>query len=116
MIDVLTILNNEMEKLDIPYTFNEWDKDVELPQFIGEISESPTLDEDGKNEYSFILTGYATNYSYLFGVVKQLKTKYKPSLIVDGIVIQYNNTITVDNGTDDLRQIQINMTIKKWSV
>ena len=116
MIDVLTILNNEMEKLDIPYTFNEWDKDVELPQFIGEISESPTLDEDGKNEYSFILTGYATNYSYLFGVGKQLKTKYKPSLIVDGIVIQYNNTITVDNGTDDLRQIQINMTIKKWSV
>lgn len=116
MIDVLTILNNEMEKLDIPYTFNEWDKDVELPQFIGEISESPTLDEDGKNEYSFILTGYATNYTYLFGVANQLKTKYKPSLIVDGIVIQYNNTITVDNGTDDLRQIQINMTIKKWSV
>ena len=116
MIDVLTILNNEMEKLDIPYTFNEWDKDVELPQFIGEISESPTLDEDGKNEYSFILTGYATNYTDLFGVAKQLKTKYKPSLIVDGIVIQYNNTITVDNGTDDLRQIQINMTIKKWSV
>ena len=116
MIDVLTILNNEMEKLDIPYTFNEWDKDVELPQFIGEISESPTLDEDGKNEYSFILTGYATNYTYLFDVAKQLKTKYKPSLIVDGCVIQYNNTITVDNGTDDLRQIQINMTIKKWSV
>ena len=43
MIDVLTILNNEMEKLDIPYTFNELDIDVELPQFIGEISESPSL-------------------------------------------------------------------------
>ena len=39
MIDVLTTLKNEMEKLNIPYTFDTWDKDVELPQFIGEISE-----------------------------------------------------------------------------
>lgn len=116
MIDVLTTLKNEMEKLNIPYTFDTWDSDVELPQFIGEISETTNINEDGKSEYSFILTGYATNYTYLFGVAKQLKTKYKPSLIVNGIVIQYNNTITVDNGTDDLMQIQINFNIKKWSV
>ena len=116
MIDVLTILNNEMEKLNIPYTFDTWDNDIELPQFIGEISETPNVNEDGKSEYTFILTGYATSYSYLFGVAEQLKVKYKTSAIVDGIVIQYNNTITVDNGTDDLMQIQINMTIKKWSV
>ena len=116
MIDVLTTLKNEMEKQNIPYTFDEWDKDIELPQFIGEISETPTVDEDGKSEYSFILTGYATNYSYLFGVVEQLKNKYKTSAIVDGIVIKYDNTTTIDNGTDDLKQIQINLTIKKWSV
>ena len=116
MIDVLTILNNEMEKLDIPYTFDTWDSDVELPQFIGEISEFTNVNEDGKSEYSFILTGYATNYTYLFSVADQLKTKYKTSAIVDGIVIRYDNTTTIDNGTDDLKQIQINFTIKKWSV
>lgn len=116
MIDVLTILNNEMEKLNIPYTFDTWDNDVELPQFIGEISETPTNDEDGKSEYSFILTGYATSYSYLFRVAEQLKNKYKTSAIVDGIVIKYDNATTIDNGTDDLKQIQINLTIKKWSV
>ena len=116
MIDVLTTLKNEMEKQNIPYTFDEWDKDIELPQFIGEISETPTNDEDGKSEYSFILTGYATSYSYLFGVAEQLKTKYKNSTIVDGIVIKYDNTTTIDNGTDDLKQIQINFNIKKWSV
>ena len=116
MIDVLTILNNEMEKQNIPYTFDTWDNDIELPQWIGEISETPTVDEDGKNEYSFILTGYATNYTDLFEVAEQLKAKYKPSLIVDGIVIKYDNATTVDNGTDDLKQIQINLNIKKWSV
>ena len=105
-----------MEKLNIPYTFDTWDNDVELPQFIGEISEIPNTNEDGKSEYSFILTGYATNYTYLFSVADQLKTKYKTSAIVDGIVIRYDNTTTIDNGTDDLKQIQINFTIKKWSV
>ena len=116
MIDVLTILNNEMEKQNIPYTFDTWDNDIELPQFIGEISETTNINEDGKSEYSFILTGYATSYSYLFGVAEQLKHKYKTSAIVDGIVIKYDNTTAIDNGTDDLKQIQINLTIKKGSV
>ena len=116
MTDILTTMNTEMEKLNIPYTFDTWDDDVELPQFIGEISETPTVDEDGKSEYSFILTGYATTYSYLFGVAEQLKAKYKTSAIVDGIVIKYDNATTIDNGTDDLKQIQINFNIKKWSV
>lgn len=117
MIDVLTTIKNEMEKLNIPYTFDTWDNDVELPQFIGEISETPTVDEDGKSEYSLILTGYAKSYSYLFEVAEQLKRNYKPSAIVNnGFVIIYENTTVVDNGTDDLKQIQTNLTIKKWSV
>ena len=116
MTDVLTTIKNEMEKLNIPYTFDSWDSEVELPQFIGEISEITNQNEDGKSEYSFILTGYATNYSYLFGVAEQLKAKYKTSAIVDGIVIKYDNATTIDNGTDDLKQIQINFNIKKWSV
>ena len=116
MTDILTTMNTEMEKLNIPYTFDTWDDDVELPQFIGEISETPTVDEDGKSEYSFILTGYATTYSELFAISEQLKSKYKTSVIVDGIVIKYDNTTTIDNGTEDLKQIQINFNIKKWSV
>ena len=116
MTEVLTIMNTEMEKLNIPYTFDTWDKDVELPQFIGEISEISNINEDGKSEYLLILTGYATSYSYLFGVAEQLKNKYKTSAIVDGIVIKYDNATPIDNGTDDLKQIQINMTIKEWSV
>ena len=116
MTEVLTIMNTEMEKLNIPYTFDTWDDDVELPQFIGEISETPTVDEDGKSEYSFILTGYATTYSELFAISEQLKRKYKTSAIVDGVVINYDNTTTINNGTDDLKQIQINLKITKWSV
>ena len=116
MINVLTIMNDELEKMNIPYTFDTWDKEVELPQFIGEILEEPTLDEDGRNEYSFILTGYATNYSYLFEVGERLRKKYKMSDIVKGVVIKYDKLITVDNGSDDLKQVQITLKIKEWSV
>ena len=116
MTEVLTTFRNEMKKLNIPYTFDSWDNEIELPQFIGEISEITNVNEDGKSEYSFILTGYATNYTYLLGVAEQLKNKYKTSAIVDGIIIKYDNTTPIDNGTDDLKQIQINLTIKKWSV
>ena len=116
MIDVLTTFKNEMDKLNIPYTFDTWDTDITLPQFIGEISETPSGDEDGKSEYTFILTGYATNYTYLLGVAEQLKKKYKPSAVVNGVVIIYKNYTPIDNGTDDLKQIQITLTIKDWSV
>ena len=98
MIEVLTTLKNEMEKLNIPYTFDTWDNDIELPQFIGEISETPTVDEDGKSEYTFILTGYATSYSYLFGVAEQLKNKYTRRFYF-GTNFIYNKLILVSINT-----------------
>lgn len=116
MIQVLTTITKEFEDLNIPYTFDNWDSQIELPQFIGEISETPNANEDGKSEFSFILTGYATSYEYLFNTIEQLKDRYKNSLIVDGIVIKYDSSKTVDNGTEDLKQTQTNFTIKKWSV
>ena len=89
-----------------------------IPQFIGEISEVPALDEDGMSEYSFILTGYAlkNNIDYLFNVAELLKKQYKPSKTINGVVIIYDNFIQIDTNNDELKQIQINLKIKKWSV
>lgn len=118
MREVLKIINNELETLKIPYTFDGWDKDIELPQFIGELSETPSLDEDGLCEYSFILTGFATknDIDYLLAVAEKLRERYKPSRIVDGIVIIYSNTMSVDTNSEDLKEIQTTLNIKKWSV
>lgn len=119
MIKVLTIIKNLMDEMNISYTFDEWDNDIiiaEKPQFIGEISEIPTSDEDGKNEYSFILTGYGTNYEQLLFVSKELKSKFKTSSIIDNVVIKYDNTVTVVNQTNGVKQIQINLKITDWSV
>lgn len=116
MINVLTTIKTELETLNIPYTFDEWDKQIKLPQFIGEITELPTYNEDGKSEYSFILNGYAKSYGYLFDVASQLKSKYKTSSIINGIVIKYDNTTTISSDKDDLKQIEIKFTVKEWGV
>lgn len=118
MKKVLKTINNELNSMNIPYTFDEWDREIELPQFIGEISEVPTLYEDGLSEYTFILTGYAikNEVGYLFDVAERLKARYKPSYVTNGIVIMYDSTIPIENNTDDLKQIQITLKIKKWSV
>lgn len=118
MKKVLKIINDELNTMNIPYTFDGWDKELELPQFIGEISEVPTLNEDGLSEYTFILTGYAVKNEndYLFDVVERLKQEYKPSKIVDKVVIIYDNTMPIDTNNDDLKRIQTTLKIKKWSV
>ena len=118
MKKVLKIINDELNTMNIPYTFDGWDNEIELPQFIGEISEVPTLDEDGLSEYTFLLTGYAVKNKndYLFGVAERLKKEYKPSKIVDKVVIIYDNTMPIDTNNDDLKRIQTTLKIKKWSV
>ena len=118
MKKVLKIINDELNTMNIPYTFDGWDNEIELPQFIGDISETPTLNEDGLSEYTFILTGYAmkNDNDYLFDVAERLKQRYKPSKIVDSMVIMYNNTMPIETNTDDLKRIEITLKIKKWSV
>ena len=118
MKNVLKVINNEMQRLNIPYTFDGWDKEIELPQFIGELSEVPTLNEDGLSEYNLILTGYTikNEFDYLCGVVERLKQEYKPSKIVDGMVIMYNNTIPIETNNDELKRTETTLKIKKWSV
>lgn len=116
MIDVLTTIHNVLVEMNVPYTFNGWDCETEIPKFIGEISEIPTTDEDGKSEYSFILTGFGSSLSELFVYHERLKERFKFSENINTVVIRYNNMMIIDTGHEDLKQIQINFTVKKWSV
>lgn len=114
MKDVLKLISDEMERLNIPYTFNGWDSEQEIPKFIGDITEVKNPYEDGKNEYSFNLTGFGQTYDQLYSYADALKKEYKNSKLVDGMVITYENTDNIPNNSEDLKQIQINFNIKNW--
>lgn len=116
MIKILTLMNDLMNEMNLPYTFDKWDVDLILPHWVGEISENPNLNEDGKSEYSFILTGFARDYTYLFDVANEFKKRFATGEIIGNAVVMYERTIVVPISTDGVKQIQINLTINDWGV
>ena len=119
MIEVLKALKNEFKRLNIPYSYDEWGKDVELPYFIGELSEITTNDEDGKREFSFILTGEDVDtYTNLYRVTEILKKEYKQSkkikLDTGLMVMAYNRTFNVPVDGERVKRTQTEFTIYLW--
>ena len=119
MKKVLNVLNNEFKSIELPYEFDNWQSEVKLPYFVGEISEIPTLDEDGKREFDFILTGEDVNtYSQLLDYCEIIEKRYKygHSVVIDGgvVKIMYENAITVPVEDDGVKRIQINITVYLW--
>lgn len=119
MIEVLKALKNEFKRLNIPYSYDEWGKDVELPYFIGELSEITTNDEDGKREFSFILTGEdVDSYTNLYRVTEILKKEYKQSkkikLDTGLMVMTYNRTFNVPVDGERVKRTQTEFTLYVW--
>ena len=119
MIEVLKALKNEFKRLNIPYSYDEWGKEVELPYFIGELSEITTNDEDGKREFSFILTGEDVDtYTNLYNKIEILKKEYKQSkkikLDTGLMVMTYNRTFNVPVDGERVKRTQTEFTLYVW--
>ena len=119
MIEVLKALKNEFKALDIPYSYDNWETDVVLPYFVGELSEVTTNNEDGKREFSFTLTGEdMDSYTNLYRVVEILKNTYKRSKKIkldDGLMVMiYNRTFNVPVEAERVKRTQTEFTIYLW--
>ena len=119
MIEVLKALKNEFKALGIPYSYDDWETDVVLPYFVGELSEVTTNNEDGKREFSFTLTGEdMDSYTNLYRVTEILKNTYKQSKKIkldDGLmVIIYNRTFNVPVEAERVKRTQTEITIYLW--
>ena len=119
MIKVLKALKNEFKALDIPYSYDNWETDVVLPYFVGELSEVTTNNEDGKREFSFTLTGEdMDSYTNLYRVTEILKNTYKQSKKIkldDGLMVMiYNRTFNVPVEAERVKRTQTEFTIYLW--
>lgn len=119
MIEILKAIKNELKTLKIPYSFDNWGKDVELPYFVGELDEIQTLDEDGKREFLFTLTGedvdtYTKLYKYTEILRKTYKQSKKVSLSNGAMVISYNRTFNVPVDSERVKRTQTEFTIYMW--
>lgn len=119
MIEVLKSIKNEFKALKIPYSYDEWNKDVTLPYFVGELNEIATNNEDGKREFSFTLTGEDVDtYTNLYEVTKILKNTYKQSKKItldNGVMVMiYNRTFNVPVEDERVKRTQTEFTIYLW--
>ena len=119
MIEVLKALKNEFKALDIPYSYDDWETDVVLPYFVGDLSEVTTNNEDGKREFSFTLTGEdMDSYTNLYRVTKILKNTYKQSKKItldNGLMVMiYNRTFNVPVEVERVKRTQTEFTIYLW--
>ena len=124
---VLKTIKESMKELGINYQFKKWKGHPKYPYFVGSYQEVPTPGEDGMQETSFMLTGFARSVGDVDGVLQleeakeKIKDYFNLSLAnTDSgsvVAVFYANTFgDLPTGDAELEKIEINLTIKEWSV
>lgn len=120
----LKVIDEAMQSLGINYAFMEWNGEPKYPYFIGEYQEIPTLNEDGLQETTFLLTGFTRGTWLELEEVKEAICNYfnkvsgKTVIAEDGtaVAVFYANSFVIPTGDAELKKIQINLDVKEWSV
>lgn len=121
-ISTLRFISEKLEKLKIPYAFEEWTaNEVPDPYFVGEYNEveSTEREENGYQETTFILTGTGRKWLGLEQAKEIIENNITETAILpngNGIAAFYSNSFPVPTGDAELKRIQINLTIKEWRV
>ena len=123
---VLKTIKDSMKEIGINYQFKKWKGHPVYPYFVGSYQEVPTPGEDGMQETSFILTGFARSDGSVDGVLQledakekienYFNTEYVANTDSGSVVaIFYANTFgDLPTGDAELEKIEINLTIKEW--
>lgn len=123
-IAALKIISDSMQSLGINYEFGVWTSEAAYPYFVGEYQETPSLNEDGMQETTFILTGFARGKWLELEEEKKKIENYFPkvegkTVIADNgsaVAVFYGSSLVIPTGDAELKKIQVNLSIKEWSV
>lgn len=119
----MKFVSDLMDSLSIPYDFMEWkDKPPDDRYFVGEPLEDimTTLEEDGRQDITFILRGFTRkDYSLLMRDAENIKKNLPQTAILPdgtGIAVFYEGSRPVPTADNQLKSIKTNLRIKEWSV
>lgn len=128
--EALKLMSDAMADMGLNYEFMEFTTVPTYPYFVGEYQESETASEDGLQEATFILNGFARDTgegNTAFLELENAKEKiYNRFGKVGGdtvitancaaIAVFYSNALVVPTEDAELKRIQINLKIKEWRV
>ena len=122
--EALKFIADLLKSIGIPYEFMRWNsgKPPDGYYFVGDYieHESRTMEEDGRQEYTFILRGFTRGERLL---LQEAKTKIKKHIAKttilpngNGIAIFYGTGNHVPTGDAAIKSIKINLSVQEWSV
>lgn len=124
----LSILSEAMKSMGIEYGFGIYrgnrNGEIVYPYFVSEYTESPIADESGLQEATIMLTGFHRGLWEELEAAKEKIENYfdkvsgKTVMAEDGsaVAIFYENALIVPKEDAELKSIQINLSVKEWSV
>lgn len=124
----LDIVSDAMTELGVEYGFGIYfgnaNGEIVYPYFVGEYTESSPLNEDGRQEATFMLTGFHRGTWDDLETAKAKIENYfnrvsgKTVMADDGsaVAIFYENALVIPKEDADLKSIQINLSVQEWSV
>jgi hypothetical protein len=122
-ISGLKFIASQLNMANIPYCFEEWNKELQYPYFVGEYTEVEPLNEDGESESTFILTGTTRGSWFSLEAEKEKIKNIFPeegtTAILEnksGIAVCYSSSMPIPTGVDELKRLQINFKVKEWRV
>ena len=122
----LALVESGMYSLGLHYAFMQWEDDPpEMePYFTGEYQELEGVTEDGYQETLFILKGWTRGKRIDLETAKEKIESYfhpiggKRAIAENGtaVAIFYARSIPVQTEDDELKRIDIYLTVKEWKV
>lgn len=123
--NVLKAMKGAMQEMGMEYAFRRFRKRPEYPYCVGDYLESESMAEDGLQECTFTLTGFARGAGSET-VLEAAKNKIRNYFTLEGrafpfddgsvVAIAYGDAQPVPTEDAELDRIQINLTVKEWSV
>jgi hypothetical protein len=123
-MDKLQFINEQMDILAVPYEFDEWTSGVQYPYGVGEITEEPTMTEDGLEQSTLLLTFFNRGSEGVLLGLEEIKEKIKKhfhsiyglraATDSGSITVYYGGAFYVPTNEAELKRLQINLIIKEW--
>ena len=119
-IESLKYIKDALEGV-VNYEFGGWNSEITYPYWVGEYSEQGSLNEDGMNETTFMITGTTRGtWADLENDKKKIKKALNDKVAIlpggNGVAIYYLTALIVPVEDMELKRMQINLQIKEGEV
>lgn len=120
-IEGLKWLNTQLESLNIPYEYMLWKSDVPDTYFVGQYSETVSIEEGGEVDSDFTLIGTTKDSYLLLEEYKEVIEKGFPDYGLTevlsngwGIAVMFDSAFPIPAIEEGVYRINIVLKVKEW--